>query len=122
MIELRRGLVWWFGTLAPTAEAPRSTATGATYGRTTNHGASNGASSNAASAPDPASATPASSGGAATATTASSRGDLDEAGDVFVVEEMEGGKADVGDFFFTEHNRLTRCKVWRLYVGWYGRC
>jgi len=57
------------------------------------------------------------------ATTASPR-ELHASNNVFVVEEMEGGEADVGHFFFTERDRLTRCKVRRQwYVGCRnGRC
>jgi len=44
--------------------------------------------------------------------------------DFFVIEEMESGEADVGDFFFTKRDRLTRCKAWRVFdVGWrHSRC
>jgi hypothetical protein len=31
--------------------------------------------------------------------------------DVFLVEEMEGGETDVGDFFVTERDHLARRKV-----------
>jgi hypothetical protein len=31
---------------------------------------------------------------------------LHAATDVFIVEEMEGGEADVGEFFFTERDHL----------------
>jgi hypothetical protein len=30
---------------------------------------------------------------------------------IFLVEEMEGREADVGDFFFTERDRVARHKV-----------
>jgi hypothetical protein len=43
------------------------------------------------------------------ATTSASQ--LHAATDVFVVEEMEGGKADVGKFLFTERDHRARCEI-----------
>jgi hypothetical protein len=37
--------------------------------------------------------------------------------EVFTVDEMEGGEADVGEFFFTERRHLTRHEVRSLNIG-----
>ena len=115
------------GGLAPAAAAPGCTATRASYAppqkpsptpqpphpircRT---GTATDAAAAASATTASAEATTAASGAsaaAATATTASAR-ELHAASDVFVVEEMEGGEADVGKFFFTERNHLARCKI-----------
>jgi hypothetical protein len=117
------------GGLAPAAGAPRCTATCATCACPPQANPDTSATSTASAAcaaSDAAAAASASSKGcasssasAATATTTSARSDLNAAGDAFVVEEMEGSEADVGDFFFTERDRLTRRKVRRL---WYVGC
>jgi hypothetical protein len=49
---------------------------------------------------------------------------LHAGGDFLVVEEMEGGEADVGYLFFAERDRLPRCKARYMFdVGWrHSRC
>jgi hypothetical protein len=44
--------------------------------------------------------------------------------DEFVVEEMEGGEADVGNFLFTERDHHARSEIPPLLnvTGRYGRC
>ena len=95
--------------LTPATAAPRCTATSAGYpGHSdpdkTNAAAATSAATDAAAAAS-ASTTPAAS--AATATAASAR-DQHAAADVFLVEEMEGGEADVGELFFSERRHLIR--------------
>jgi hypothetical protein len=91
--------------LAQAAAAPRCTAAcdgacRASYETNT---------TSAASATDAASAT--STAGAASATpaaTASAPRDLHADAEVFLVEEMESGETDVGDFFVAERDHLAR--------------
>ena len=61
---------------------------------------------------------------AATTTTAAPRHLLRTGSAVLLVEQMEGGKADVGDFFFTEQDALGRREIQFLHrVGRrHGRC
>jgi hypothetical protein len=41
---------------------------------------------------------------------------------VLLVEDIERGQADVGDFLFTEGDLVTRCNVWqRLHICRQGR-
>jgi len=102
------------GSLAKAAAAPRCTAACAGYSAT--HGTSQhkaetaAASATSATSPaaDAASAASASAASAAAAAAASAKGDLHAASGVFFVEEMEGGEADVGHFFFTEGDRMPR--------------
>ena len=98
--------------LAPAAPPPGCTATCACYGRhaypdPTNAAATTAAAADAASARSASTAaatTTASAGAAASATATASTGELHAAKRTFffVQEEMEGGEADVGKFFFTE--------------------
>ena len=110
-----------FGTrrgLAQTATAPRCAATRACYGAShhtnaTTDGAANGTTRT--SATDAASATTASpAASAAAATAASAPRQLHTATGVFLVEEMEGGQADVGHFLFIERDGLSGSKVRQL--------
>jgi hypothetical protein len=80
--------------LAPAAMTPRRAAA---------------AAADAASAASAAAATPATS-----AATATAPGYLDAAANVFLVEEMERGQADVGDFLVAERDGLGRHVVRRL--------
>jgi hypothetical protein len=124
--------------LAPAASAPRCTATCACYPRhpypyakattTTSDAASAGSASTAsaaatttASAEASASASP---GATTSAATASARQLHAAATDVFVVEEMEGGEADVGKFLFTERDHQARCGIRSLLnvARRYNRC
>jgi hypothetical protein len=117
--------------LAPAAEAPCCTASraadacGATDNGASHRTSGNGASGNATSATDTASATPAPSCASATAATAASaRSKLHAECDVFVVEEVEGGEADVGKLFFIERDCLAWDEVRRMFdVGCrHSRC
>ena len=100
--------------LTPATAAPRCTATCAAYpGHSYPYPATAAAATSAATAAtDAAAATSASrttsAASTATATAAAPR-DQHAATDVFIVDEMEGGEADVGELFFTErHHRATR--------------
>ena len=110
-----------FGTrrgLAHAAAAPRCAATRARYGASHNTNATAYATANGTSctsATDATSAGPASpTASAAAATAASAPCQLHAAAGVFLVEEMEGGQADVSHFLFIERDCLTRSKVLQL--------
>ena len=104
-----------FGTrrgLAPAATAPRCAATRARYGAS-HHGTACASATDATSA---TTATPTASAAAATAASAPCQ--LHAAAGVLLVEEMEGGQADVSHFLFIERDCLTGSKVGQLlYVG-----
>src|SRR5262245_19746293 len=96
--------------LTPATAAPRCTATcaaypGHSYPYPANAAAATSAATDAAAAASASRAT--STASAATATAASAR-DQHAATDVFLVDEMEGGEANVGEFFFTERRHLVR--------------
>jgi len=55
-----------------------------------------------------ASASRTTSAASAAAATAASPRDQHAATDVFIVDEMEGGEADVGELFFSERRQLAR--------------
>lgn len=81
------------------------------------------AATSAGSASSAASTASASSGAAAATTaTASSRGEEHAARDACMVQEieMEGGEADVGEFFLTEHGHLAGREI-RLVLNITGR-
>src|SRR6202051_3541709 len=111
------------GLAHPAASSPRYAAA------TVNAAAAATRATYTASAPSAAAATSASSAAAATSAAAApaTPGQLYAALSrccVFLVEEIERGKTDVGEFFFTEHrDRLARREVIRLNVrGRHGRC
>src|SRR5262245_56303865 len=100
--------------LAPATAAPRLTAACAGYpGHSDPYPANAAAAATATSGATDAAATAsasrtASAASTATATSASPR-DQHAATDIFIVDEMESGEADVGEFFFTErHHRARR--------------
>jgi hypothetical protein len=65
-----------------------------------------------------ATAAPGGASAATTASAASALGQLHAAKYVFfVVEEMEGGKADVGNFLFTERDHRARSEIRPLNIG-----
>jgi hypothetical protein len=113
------------GGLAPTAGAPGCTATCASYPwqsysyptnataatpKTTSTGSASKAP--AAATPTASAATTATAEAAAsTAASASALGQLYAAPDVFLVEEMESGEADVRKFLFIERDYRARCKI-----------
>jgi hypothetical protein len=108
-------------SLAPATAAPRCTAT---CGHACHRATYNTNATSATAATDAAAATSASTtASAAAAATASAPGDLHAATDVFLVEEMEGGEADVGNFFVTKRDHLARRKVRPLLniARWYDR-
>jgi hypothetical protein len=57
------------------------------------------------------------------ATTASSR-ELHAGAEGFMIDEMEGGEADVGEFFFTERRHLAgrEARPWLNIARRYGCC
>ncbi|MBR0998520.1 MULTISPECIES: hypothetical protein [Bradyrhizobium] len=107
-----------FGTrrgLADAAAAPRCAATRACYGASHHTNATADSTANCTtrtSATDATSATTASPTAAATAASAPCQ--LHAATGVFLVEEMEGGQADVSHFLFIERDCLARSKVRQL--------
>ncbi len=124
--EARRGM------LAPAAGAPRCTATCAPRPHPRPHAnaasatsdtdatsARSAAATTSAAAATSASAEAATSASAtasaATAPAACAREQYATRVDVFSIDEMEGGEADVGKFFFTERDHVARCKVRRLW-------
>src|SRR5450631_4183693 len=82
----------------------------------------NAAASAAAAATAAASATP--TAAAASAATATAPRHLNAAADVLLVEEMERRQANVGDFFFTERESLSRriIRCLRDVRGRHSRC
>ena len=101
------------------ASSPRNTATTAAASAACASSASSAAAYGAASA---ASATSGGAASAAMATTAPSR-ELHAGAERFTIDEMEGGEADVGEFFFAERRDLTRREARSLNVcGGYGCC
>ena len=126
--------------LAPAAGAPRCTATCACHPWHSDPDKANAAATATSDAASAASA----SGAAATTTacaeaaTASARATTSATaasaasarqlhacdGDIFVVEETEGGEADVGKFLFTERDYHAGCEIRPLLdiAGRYGRC
>jgi hypothetical protein len=81
------------------------------------------AAASASGATSTACAASGASAAAAPATTASPR-ELHAAAEVFTIDEMEGGEADVGKFFFTERHYLARREVrpWLNVRRRYGCC
>jgi hypothetical protein len=125
--------------LAPTAAAPRCAATccyprhayaypanAAAAAAATADTASAGSAARAAATATASAEAAASPGGAsatASTTTTASTGELHAAeGIFFVVEQLEGSQADVGNFLFTERDHHARCEIRSLNIGrWYGR-
>ena len=130
--------------LAPAAPAPGCTATCTSYAyanawhayptnaaattatAATADAASAGSAARAAAtatAAVEATASPGSASAATTASAASALGQLHAAKYIFfVVEEMEGSKADVGNFLFTERDHRARSEIRPLNIGrGYGR-
>jgi hypothetical protein len=102
------------------ADPYRNTATAATAATKADAASAGSASTAAATATATASAEATTSAAAA----ASALSQLHAAKDVFVVEEMEGGEADVGKFLLTERDHHAGCVTRRLLnvTGRYGRC
>jgi D-serine deaminase-like pyridoxal phosphate-dependent protein len=100
--------------LAPATAAPRLTAAcagypGHSYAYPANAAAATSAATGATDAAAAASASRTASAASTASATAASPRDQHAATDVFIVDEMEGGEADVGEFFFIErHHRARR--------------
>jgi hypothetical protein len=112
--------------LAPAATAPRCTARCASHADSypTNATAATSDAAAAASAGPASAAAPAASAtSAATATTACTC-EHQTAGEAFMVDEVEGGEADVGEFFLAERRHLRGHEVRPLLkvARRYGRC
>jgi hypothetical protein len=99
--------------LTPATAAPRLTATcagypGHAYPYPANAAAATSGATGATDAAAAASASRTTSAASAATATAASPRDQHAATDVFIVDEMEGGEADVGEFFFSERRQLAR--------------
>ncbi len=111
------------GLAHPAASSPRYAAATVNAAAAATHATCTGSASSAAAATSASSAAAATSAAAAPATPGQLYAALSRCR-VFLVEQVERGQTDVGEFFFTEHrDRLARREVIRLNVRRrHGRC
>jgi hypothetical protein len=108
----------WHAHPYPTNAAATTATTAATADAASAGSASTATAAATTTASVEATASPeAATSAATTASAAAALGQLHAAAEIFVVEEMEGGEADVGKFLFAERYHHARCVIRPLNVA-----